>query len=122
MTNAPTTYALSVRLFCGANEEKEKCFGPGIAELLRRVDRTRSLRSAAAEMNLAYSKAWRIMKDTEEALGVKLLCSQTGGKNGGGASLTEEAHDMLARFDSFMKELRLAADAAFKKNFGDLRP
>ncbi|MCE5235702.1 MAG: LysR family transcriptional regulator [Clostridiaceae bacterium] len=117
MTNDPMTFTLSVRLFRGADE---KCFGPGIAELLRRVDRTSSLRSAAAEMNLAYSKAWRIVKETEAALGFKLLASQTGGVHGGGAALTQEAHDMLARFDRFLKQLRLAADAAFSESFGDM--
>lgn len=116
MINDPMTYTLSVRLFRGAGE---KCFGPGIAELLKRVDRTRSLRSAAAEMNLAYSKAWRIVKETEAALGFKLLSSQTGGVNGGGASLTQEARDMLARFERFMTELRGAADAAFRGIFAD---
>ena len=39
------TYKLSVRLFRG-----NKCFGPGIAELLRRVDETHSLRAAAMSM------------------------------------------------------------------------
>ncbi|HWS28801.1 MAG TPA: LysR family transcriptional regulator [Clostridia bacterium] len=120
MKDAPMIYTLSVRLYRGENEEREKCFGPGIAELLKRVDRTRSLRSAAAEMSLAYSKAWRIVKETEAALGFKLLISQTGGVNGGGASLTQEAHDMLARFDGFLKELRAAADVAFQNNFGNI--
>lgn len=115
MKDVPMTFSLSVRMFRG-----EKCFGPGIADLLRRVDRTRSLRSAAAEMNLAYSKAWRIVKETEAALGFKLLDSQTGGKHGGGAALTQEAHDMLARFDRFMKELRAFADGAFSEIFGDM--
>ncbi len=115
MKNDSMTFTLSVRLFRG-----EKCFGPGIAELLKRVDRTRSLRSAAAEMSLAYSKAWRIVKETETALGFKLLDSQTGGKHGGGAVLTQEAQDILSRFDHFTGELRAFAQDAFTKNFGDM--
>ncbi len=113
MQDVPMSFALSVRLFRG-----EKCFGPGIAELLKRVDRTHSLRSAAMEMNLAYSKAWRIVKESESALGFKLLSSQTGGQHGGGASLTNEAHDMLARFDRFTKELRGFAESSFMEIFG----
>ena len=38
--------ALTVRLFTD-----RKCFGPGVAELLRRVDETRSLRAAAAALH-----------------------------------------------------------------------
>ena len=51
---------LSVRLFTD-----QKCFGPGIAELLHRVDEHHSLRAAAQSMELAYSKAWTIMKNAE---------------------------------------------------------
>ena len=36
------TYNLTVRLFCG-----EKCFGPGMAQLLRKVQELHSLRAAA---------------------------------------------------------------------------
>lgn len=51
------TYNLTVRLFCG-----EKCFGPGMAQLLRKVQELHSLRAAAMSMNMAYSKAWTITK------------------------------------------------------------
>ena len=47
---------ISVRVF-----GERKCFGPGVAELLRRVDEHRSLRAAAQSMNMAYSKAWTIL-------------------------------------------------------------
>ena len=43
---------LTVRIFTD-----RKCFGPGVAELLRRVRELRSLRAAAMSMNMAYSKA-----------------------------------------------------------------
>ena len=69
---------LTIRLF-----SEEKCFGPGIAELLERVEERRSLRAAAASMDMAYSKAWTIVRRCEENLGMKLLDYTTGGKNGG---------------------------------------
>ena len=74
----PLSYRVRIQIYKG-----EKCFGPGIAELLTRVQETGSLRAAAGEMDLAYSKAWRMVKNSEAALGYKLLISQTGGKNGG---------------------------------------
>lgn len=98
------SYKLGVRLYRG-----EKCFGPGIAELLRRVERTHSLRAAAAEMEMAYSKAWRIVKETERALGFDLLCSTAGGRNGGGAVLTEEGRAMLKKYDRFVLGLHAEA-------------
>ena len=63
---------------------EEKCFGPGVADLLERVDRLKSLRKATIEMDMAYSKAWKIVKVAETNLGFQLLKSVTGGKGGGG--------------------------------------
>ena len=78
------TYNLTVRLFCG-----EKCFGPGMAQLLRKVQELHSLRAAAMSMNMAYSKAWTITKKAQEALGFPLLHSVTGGRGGGSHFLAE---------------------------------
>ena len=77
------TYKLSCRLFTDA-----KCFGPGVAQLLHAVQQLHSLRAAALSMDMAYSKAWTIVKNSEKALGFPLLTSTTGGKGGGGAALT----------------------------------
>ena len=61
---------LTVRIFTD-----RKCFGPGVAELLRRVRELHSLRAAAMSMNMAYSKAWTVLRTAQEGLGVKLLRS-----------------------------------------------
>ncbi|MDE7220558.1 MAG: LysR family transcriptional regulator, partial [Oscillospiraceae bacterium] len=60
--------AITVRLYTD-----RKCFGPGVAMLLRRVRELRSLRAAAMDMSMAYSKAWTILREAERGLGVKLL-------------------------------------------------
>ncbi len=91
---------LSLRLFTD-----QKCFGPGVAELLRRVDEHHSLRAAAQSMEMAYSKAWAITKAAEEGLGFKLLTSTTGGKGGGGAMLTDEARKMLEAYERCYEKL-----------------
>ena len=82
---------LTVRIFTD-----RKCFGPGVAELLRRVRELHSLRAAAMSMNMAYSKAWTVLRTAQEGLGVKLLRSSTGGRNGGGATLTAEGERLVA--------------------------
>lgn len=40
----------------------ERVFGPGVAELLKRVQEHHSLRAAAFSMEMAYSKAWQIIR------------------------------------------------------------
>ena len=106
---------LTVRLF-----REEKCFGPGIAALLHRVQQLHSLRSAAADMNMAYSKAWSIVRQSEEQLGKKLLHSTAGGRNGGGAELTDFAVQMLAAYDAYYQELDEWTWTLFEKHFGPL--
>ena len=101
-------YNLSVRLFTAG-----KCFGPGMATLLSLVRERHSLRAAAAEMGMAYSKAWRILRDCEEALGFPLLDSTTGG----GAVLTEEGAALLADYELFCRRLGDEGDALFAECF-----
>lgn len=106
---------LSVRIF-----GESKCFGPGVAELLRRVRSEKSLRAAAASMAMAYSKAWTVIKTSEAALGFKLLVSTTGGKHGGGATLSPEAEKLLAAYEGYCAALRRYAEAEFPKAFENI--
>lgn len=106
---------LTIRLFTD-----RKAFGPGVAELLRRVRETHSLRAAALDMEMAYSKAWKIVKNAEECLDCKLLSTATGGKNGGGATLTPEAEQLLAAYDAYCRELHAFAAEKFQAAFAFL--
>ena len=103
---------ITVRVF-----KDNKCFGPGIAALLHNIDEYSSLRSAASAMGMAYSKAWTILKNCETSLGFKLLNSSVGGKNGGGAILTENARVMLEAYDEYCMKLREYADELFWEKF-----
>ncbi len=106
-------YTITIRIY-----GTEKCFGPGVAELLERVDELHSLRKATLSMNMAYSKAWKMIKTAEENLGFALLASVTGGKGGGGAELTGDAHRFLASFRQFEEAVRGYADEAFLEILG----
>lgn len=97
---------ISVRLF-----KDEKCFGPGIAELLDGVEELSSLRAAAMRMGMAYSKAWRVMHECEQQLGFKLIDTVAGGKNGGGARVTEQGRDLLEKYRALQNALANTADA-----------
>ncbi|MDD5923895.1 MAG: LysR family transcriptional regulator [Clostridia bacterium] len=92
---------------------EEKAFGPGVASLLTKISELHSLRKAAAEMNMAYSKAWTIIKNCEKQLDMKLLCTSVGGRNGGGAELTENAKKLLANYNEISEQLRDEAQKLF---------
>ena len=111
MAKVPLHCGMTVRLY-----REEKVFGPGVAELLETVRETHSLRSAAIRMDMAYSKAWRVIKDAENGFGFALLCTATGGKQGGGATLTQRAEELLTRYRAFEVECRLAMEAAYTRH------
>ena len=78
-----------------------KFFGEGPCRLLRSVEKTGSLRSAAMEMGMSYSKATRLLKQAEANLGFPLTSRSTGGKDGGGSILTPEGKAWLARYEAY---------------------
>ena len=104
---------MTVRFYAADN----KVFGPGIAELLHRVRAYHSLRAAAQSMNMAYSKAWTIVRRCEEALGFPLLISSTGGSRGGGAALTQEARDLLEAYRRYCQRLEAWSQSVFQEEF-----
>ena len=107
---------LTVRLYV---DDHERCFGPGIATLLTQVRKRHSLRAAAADMGMAYSKAWRIIRTAEEAFGRKLLLSTIGGQNGGGAELTETAARLLTAYETYCADVNAYSQARFAAAFGE---
>ena len=81
--------------------ESTSAFGYGVAELCRGVRETGSLYAAAKRMSMSYGKAWRIMRDTEAALGLQLL-DRDGAR---GSTLTEDCNRLLAAYDSIASHL-----------------
>lgn len=111
-------YDYALRLYEGGR----KFFGPGVAALLELVDEHGSLRAAAANMGMAYSKAWQIIRNAEAALGYPLLESRTGGRGGGGAVVSASAREFLSRYRTFERRLRQEADVLYQQMFGDAAP
>lgn len=111
----PFHYALKVSL-----ATDERFFGPGISELLQLIAQHGSIRIATREMNMAYSKAWKMLKKAEEILGFPLLDSQVGGKGGGGTTLTPECAYFLETYLKFQEECHELTGKLFDKYFDPL--
>ena len=105
---------LTVRLYSNDNQ---RCFGPGIATLLERVQEHKSLRAAALSMEMSYSKAWRIIRTAEQVFGCKLLDSTIGGQHGGGAVLTPEAERLLNAYNIYTADVKQYAQERFEEAF-----
>ena len=91
--------------------ESGSVFGRGIASLCIGVRDTGSLNAAAKSMGMAYSKAWRIIKDTEAALDVQLLYRD----GAHGSRLTEDCEQILAAYQAIEEQLQAQAEDSFEK-------
>jgi len=96
-----------------------KAFGDGPYELLRRVDKTKSLHQAAHQMGMAYSKAWSLIRTIEQRLGFPLLERKKGGASGGGSRVTPEAKELMNLYGRFRKDVKDSIEKIYRKHFGN---
>lgn len=72
--------------------------GYGRIELLEKISELGSLRKAATAMKISYRQAWDFVDQMNKRTGQPLVIMERGGKNGGGASLTQEGKQAIALF------------------------
>jgi molybdate transport system regulatory protein len=96
----------------------EPVFGRGRKLLLEAIDHSGSINQGAKEINVPYRKAWSYIKAMEERLRIKLVDRQAGGRNGGGATLTQEAKEFLKKYELLEEGMRELADERFQEIFG----
>jgi len=91
--------------------EGERFFGPGRVELLQLIEETGSLNKAAKRMDMSYKKAWEMITALNTQTARPLVVLQTGGKKGGGATITGEAKQLITyhnqlrqRFLAFLEQ------------------
>lgn len=101
------------------DNQGQKFFGKGPYHLLLAIEATGSLRAAAASMQMAYTKALKLMNNAETALGFPLTARVTGGKNGGGTQLTPEGKDWLERYEAYCNACIQANQAFYREYFPD---
>ena len=92
-------------------------FGPGKAALLLAIERSGSISGAAREMDMSYRRAWLLVEQMNRCFHQPLVTTATGGAKGGGASITELAHEVLACYQHMQKK----ADSAVEKDMAFLR-
>ena len=110
LANLKPTIRLSI---LNPEAESGSLFGRGIASLCLGVRETGSLNAAAKGMGMAYSKAWRIIKDTEAALDLQLL-NRDGAH---GSDLTEAGNKLLDTYLAIEEKLQKEAEELFEAAF-----
>jgi molybdate transport system regulatory protein len=86
-------------------------FGRGIVTLLEGVEKYGSINQATRSMGMAYSKAWKIIKKTEEEFGVRLVDRE----GAHGSALTDEARALIGLYHDAAAAAQNAAAAVFEQ-------
>ena len=93
------------RLYIGDNI----AVGPGKIDLLRLIGETRSISAAARAMGMQYKKAWLLLDSMNQGFGRPLVVTATGGKGGGGATLTEAGQSLVDDYRAIEEAAHAAA-------------
>ena len=84
--------------------------GIGRIVLLENIIKYGSITKGAEAINMSYRKAWQLVEDMNKISGKPLVEKKLGGKEGGGAIVTEEGKQIIKKFyklqlqiDNFLK-------------------
>lgn len=101
----------TVRLHLWLEEDGEMVFGMGRAMLLMAIDEHGSLKKAAEALGMSYRAAWGKLKQTETALGLRLV--EKAGSNREGYRLTPVGRETMDRFRAWFATVeRCAVESA----------
>lgn len=89
-----------LRITCG----EDIALGPGKAELLQYLKETGSIAEAARRIGMSYMRAWTLLKTMERCFKQPLVKAGRGGRQGGGAALTETGLKALALYQKMEAE------------------
>lgn len=99
----------------------DRFFGEGPYRLLLAVETEGSLRAAAVSMGMAYTKALRLVRHAEQALGFALTQRTTGGRDGGGSRLTPQGKEFLDKYASYREQCTQACRGIYCQVFDSQR-
>ena len=115
-------YSLKVKLYL--EDAQEKFMGIGVLWLLQKVQECGSLRAAAMDLGISYSKAFKMIENLETALGQPVLVRKRGGADRIGASITPFGVKFISLYDEFQQQCKILLKAPFEvfmKNLSALK-
>jgi molybdate transport system regulatory protein len=98
---------LSIRL----DPEAGGRFGPGKAALLEAINVSGSIAGGARELRMSYPRALKLVESMNALFRSPLVASSHGGKDGGGAVLTEQGLKVLALYQALCQQAEEATRA-----------
>ena len=87
--------------------------GPGKIALVEGIARSGSLSQAARDLDMSYRRAWMLLDSLNSAFRQPVVTLSTGGKGGGGATVTPFGETLIATYRKFEAETQQRANATF---------
>lgn len=91
--------------------------GQGRMAMLQAIERHGSILQASRATGVSYRRMRGAIREMEEAVGKVLVQSFRGGEEGGGASLTPAAHDLMDRYKKVVNGFQEVMDVRFEHVF-----
>jgi molybdate transport system regulatory protein len=103
---------LSIRINLGKNAR----IGPGKIALLEEVEKKGSISGGGRALNMSYRRAWGLIEEMNQTLGIAVVETDTGGAGGGGARLTDAGREIVSQY----RELEEGAAKATRQHLSRL--
>jgi molybdate transport system regulatory protein len=75
-----------------------RAVGPGKIKLMELIDKHGSISEAGRQMGMSYRRAWLLVDSLNRCFRAPVVARQTGGHQGGGASLTKFGHAVVHHY------------------------
>ena len=95
--------------------------GPGKIDLLEAIAETGSIRAAGSRFKMSYRRAWSLVAELNGMFKTPLVIAETGGRGGGGATLTPLGRKVVERFRAMEAGSWSAVEADFRILTKELR-
>jgi molybdate transport system regulatory protein len=109
-TKPPLSIQTRITVYSG-EITRRGCFTAEIAALLRAIEDIGSIYAGIKTINICYSHAWRILKETEANLGFSLI-DRAGVR---GSTLTKEGKKLLETYETIQAEVEELATNRFEQ-------
>ncbi|MEM0468529.1 MAG: winged helix-turn-helix domain-containing protein [Pyrobaculum sp.] len=87
------------------DKDGQEILGPGIYNILKALEETGSIASAARKLGYSYKFIWTYIKKLEDVLGAPLVESRRGGRERGVTELTDVAKLLINYYESMNREV-----------------
>lgn len=96
---------LSIRIDFGPDLR----IGPGKIALLEQIEARGSIAAGGRALDMSYRRAWELVENLNQTFGRPVVEPKSGGKKGGGATLTPLGLSLITRYRAMEKAAAAAA-------------